>query len=429
MYDGGSPGPAATLQPTHTVEAPSSGEAGAHAIPERNATNALGSEGAAPESQLGRGCRRKPGLPRRFRDEPPAPPARIPRTRAQPPPQPDHTLENPSNIPQTPAGPAQAGAQNTRKPLERVRTQRNAFGLVREYVGRPSHVPDDKITAEDLLETHDENSNKHTAPESENGPNEDGLDLPPWFAPFESASAYRLMNWMLNGFSTSFQHSQRLVDEVFKAKDFVLEDVSDINIAREAKRLNSDVDGGDRAARATDPGAPLSGTGWIHTSVMIPVPDTGHVHPPGERIEFKVEGLAYKRLIPIIEEAFSKEKASNFHLTPFHHYWQPTPDSPPQRIRDEIYTNDKHCRMHEEVNALPREPDDEEDYERVVVPLMFWSDSTQLANFGNASLWPIYLFFGNESKYSRACPTESSCHHVAYMPKVRTFFVKNIIVS
>ncbi len=42
-----------------------------------------------PELVLGRGCRRKPGLPRRYRDEPPAAPASVPRTRvAQPLPQP-----------------------------------------------------------------------------------------------------------------------------------------------------------------------------------------------------------------------------------------------------------------------------------------------------------------------------------------------------
>ncbi len=47
--------------------------------------------------------------------------------------------------------------------LERIRTARNAFGLIREYIGRPTHIPDDNITAVDLLDKHDEDSNKHTA--------------------------------------------------------------------------------------------------------------------------------------------------------------------------------------------------------------------------------------------------------------------------
>jgi hypothetical protein len=50
--------------------------------------------------------------------------------------------------------------------------------------------------------------------------------------------------------------------------------------------------------------------------------------------------------------------------------------------------------------------------------MMIWSDSTHLAEFGNASLWLIYLFFGNQSKYSRAKPNDFAAHHIAYMPKV-----------
>ncbi len=165
-----------------------------------------------------------------------------------------------------------------------------------------------------------------------------------------------------------------------------------------------------------NPGTPHSGQGWIHTSVKIPVPDTGNIHPPDDQILFEVDNLAIRRIIPIITEAFSKENTSSFHYTPFYHYWQPTPDSPEQRVYDEIYSTNKFIRMHEEINALPRDPDDH--YECVVVPLMLWSDSTRLTNFGDASLWPIYLYFGNESKYSRCCPTKSSCYHLAYLPKV-----------
>jgi hypothetical protein len=53
-----------------------------------------------------------------------------------------------------------------------------------------------------------------------------------------------------------------------------------------------------------------------------------------------------------------------------------------------------------------------------VALLMMWSDSTHLASFGDASLWPFYLCFGNQSKYTRGKPTASACHHVAYIPNV-----------
>ena len=74
----------------------------------------------------------------------------------------------------------------------------------------------------------------------------------------------------------------------------------------------------------------------------------------------------------------------------------------------------------EEIQKLPREPDDK--MERIVAPLMVWSDATHLANFGTASLWPFYLFFGSQSKYTRAKPTAHACHHLAYIPSVSFHF-------
>jgi uncharacterized membrane protein len=49
--------------------------------------------------------------------------------------------------------------------------------------------------------------------------------------------------------------------------------------------------------------------------------------------------------------------------------------------------------------------------ETLVAAIMTWSDSTHLANFGNASLWPIYMFIGNLLKYTCAKATSFSAHH------------------
>jgi len=37
--------------------------------------------------------------------------------------------------------------------------------------------------------------------------------------------------------------------------------------------------------------------------------------------------------------------------------------------------------------------------EKAIVPLITYSNSTHLASFGMASLWPIYIWFGNILKY------------------------------
>lgn len=53
---------------------------------------------------------------------------------------------------------------------------------------------------------------------------------------------------------------------------------------------------------------------------------------------------------------------------------------------------------------------------------MFWSDATQLTSFGNAKLWPCYLFFGNKSKYRRCRPSCNLCCHVAYFEDASILF-------
>ena len=61
--------------------------------------------------------------------------------------------------------------------------------------------------------------------------------------------------------------------------------------------------------------------------------------------------------------------------------------------------------------------------ETVVMAILIWSDSTHLASFGSASLWPIYMFLGNQSKYARACPSKRPARTFAYFPSVRHPFV------
>ena len=85
-------------------------------------------------------------------------------------------------------------------------------------------------------------------------------------------------------------------------------------------------------------------------------------------------------------------------------------------LHGEIYQSDAMLEAQDQISKLPHAPDNT--LECVVVPLMVWSDSTQLANFGSASLWPFYLYFGNQLKYTRGKPTANVCHHLAYIPTV-----------
>ena len=61
-------------------------------------------------------------------------------------------------------------------------------------------------------------------------------------------------------------------------------------------------------------------------------------------------------------------------------------------------------------------------WEKAIAALMFWSNSTHLANFSTVKLWLIYLLFGNVSKYICGQPNLGACQHIAYIPSLPDSF-------
>ncbi|KIK35833.1 hypothetical protein CY34DRAFT_35436, partial [Suillus luteus UH-Slu-Lm8-n1] len=162
-----------------------------------------------------------------------------------------------------------------------------------------------------------------------------------------------------------------------------------------------------------DPSSILENDGWKKTDVEIMVPSK-EKNPNGNGRPFSVSGLVYRPLIAVIKAAFSEQSSKLFHFTPFKRVWKSPVTGQEQRLYDELYTSDAWIEAHDELQKQRR--DDDCKLERVVAGLMFWSDSTRLAHFGNASTWPLYLFFGNLSKYIRSRPNASVCHPVAFIP-------------
>jgi hypothetical protein len=93
-------------------------------------------------------------------------------------------------------------------------------------------------------------------------------------------------------------------------------------------------------------------------------------------------------------------------------------------VHGELYMSPAYLEAQREIQEYPGEPGC--DLPRVVVALMFWSDATHLTSFGNAKLWPLYLFFGNESKYRRCKPSCHLCEHVAYFQTVSIYIARPI---
>src|SRR5882762_4533065 len=94
-----------------------------------------------------------------------------------------------------------------------------------------------------------------------------------------------------------------------------------------------------------------------------------------------------------------------FHLTPFTHCWKPYDDDEAiDNLYSEAYASEAMREAHEAIRSLPQAPND--NLEHIVAPLMLWSDSTHLAAFGTASVWPFYLAFGNQSKSHYMCSVQ-----------------------
>ncbi|KAI0069257.1 hypothetical protein BV25DRAFT_1867060 [Artomyces pyxidatus] len=211
-------------------------------------------------------------------------------------------------------------------------------------------------------------------------------------------SIFCLMNWMWSGSSSkSITELDRLVHEVLLAPDFRTEDLEGFDAKRETDRL-------DKALGSEK-----------ENSLPI-APEDGWREPPIPI--FSVPGLHHRSLIATIKATWADASATQFHFSPFRQFWRN--GDKVERVRDEIYSSEAFVQADEEVRNLPPEPGCT--LERTVCAMMFWSDSTHLTNFGTAALWPLYLFFGNQSKYTRANPRSGACHHVAYIPKLPDSF-------
>jgi hypothetical protein len=122
-------------------------------------------------------------------------------------------------------------------------------------------------------------------------------------------------------------------------------------------------------------------------------------------------------LVEVIKEKLSNPVHNNyFHYDPYKLKWQVNGTSEPIHVHGEMYHLQAFLDVH---NALQNSPPEENcTLPWHIIAMMFSLDSTNLTSFGDAMLWPIYLYFGNESKYWRCQPSCNLGNHVAYLWKV-----------
>ena len=217
-----------------------------------------------------------------------------------------------------------------------------------------------------------------------------------------------IMNWKDSGATTkSDAEVNRLVSDVLLDPNFKVEDLQGFNVAKE----NQQSDAAEKKSPFLD--------SFQTANIDIEVPSGVKGVPPAT---FSVPGLLYRKFTAVIQAAFSSPLAPHFHLIPFK-LFHVSPSGEEERVFSEVYNSDVAIEEHDKIQRAPLPPDEPNcKREKVVFGLMVWSDSTHLANFGTAKLWPIYSLFSGISKYIRSWPNSGACQHIAYIPSLPDSF-------
>ncbi|KAG6808398.1 hypothetical protein H0H92_004278 [Tricholoma furcatifolium] len=300
-------------------------------------------------------------------------------------------------------------------------TDLDAMGLFRRYTTLPSTDPDQKLTIHHIADAptfikHQE-SNERT-PLSVFRPHVAATTpttSTTFFAPFLNATVFRLMNWFYQSTTKTLADLDNLVHDVILQPDFSIHDLEGFSASRESKRLEKDTMPHSHShSTSTDNELPYSTTdNWRTTVIEVPLPLVRMRHRNEQAAPKLSVPVIHRDILEVVESLLKDFSFQNHHLRGFKQFWRPSPDKPKQRVYSEVYNTDIFLGMEEGLPSI-----EGCNLEKIVVPLLIYSDSTHLANFGTASLWPIYLWTGCLSKYTRIKPSSFATHHLAYLPSI-----------
>ena len=229
----------------------------------------------------------------------------------------------------------------------------------------------------------------------------------------ENRSSDMILAWMATSPGNTPSGVNDLVHSVLRHPDFNTSELENFNATTVIRRFK-------RAHFSKSGTALKAGDGWKVGSVKIRVPCTKVRQKENEAPEFVVDGILYRDAIEVISGVLEDpDEFDNIHISPHKEWWRPRPGEDPVRVYSEMFNSDAMLQANEKTQANFNTADESiRNLETFVVSALLYSDSTHLASFGSASLWPVYLFLGNVSKYIRLKPTSLSAHHIAYIPTV-----------
>lgn len=232
------------------------------------------------------------------------------------------------------------------------------------------------------------------------------------YGPYPNKSSFLLGEWNWNGQVQKSKSNFKSLVDIIADPEFHPSDIQETQWEAIDREL------GDNAEFDLDevPQWIKNDARWSKTPITISVPFHRYTPNPGPR-DYVISEFYHRSIVSILREALSHPLNSlNFHHEPYELYWQRNNDADPIRVFGELYTSPAFVDAHRDLQNQPPEPGCQ--LPRVVAGLMLSSDATQLTSFGDAKIWPQYLYFGNHSKYHRCKPSCHLCYHVAYFQKV-----------
>lgn len=296
------------------------------------------------------------------------------------------------------------------------------FGTFRSYKTVPERDPFGSTTLEDVSDIPDGRGDV------------DLDDLPPtirWlnrseeeaggeWGPLENETSFLLTEWFTDSAAGKSLESFDALLNILKSKNFKQEHIATLNAHSAMRNL-------DNYKKAS--GIFSRRDGWNEAEIDIALPKPGRpCASEADAPRYKVAGLQFRKLLEvIIGEIQDRRFATKRNWIPHKTYWLPprnpmdppdAPAPPPIRVFSDTFDTDSMNEADAAIRARPRNPGDPPSLEYGILPMCIWSDGTCLATFGSASLWPIYLYIANISKYIRGKPTEFVAQHLAYIPTV-----------
>ena len=302
-------------------------------------------------------------------------------------------------------------------------TEPDSMRLYRVYPRLPARDPDEQLTIHHVADAptfikeisinHKENPlvglGSTTQTQSE-------LTNKPFYAPFLNSTVFCLMTWFYKTSMKTLTYLDALVSEVLLSNDYDQHDLIGFSATRESHRLDASnpQQDAETAAGSSSPPIPFDISNlWHQDTVQLPLPLMRERFNSEADAPTITIGVHHRNLLEIVKSGAQASSANFFHWKGFKQFWKPSETERAERVYGEVYTSDAFLELEDDITVDPNCT-----LEMTVLPLMIYSDSTHLANFGTAALWPVYIWFGNLSKYVRAKVTSFSEHHLAYLPSV-----------